>query len=372
MLVFNRSMVRVFGMMTLEQKIGQLVILGFNGLTEDDDGVREITNLISLGMAGGVIHFRRNIASESQVKQLNAALQDANPRDLPLLISIDQEGGPVVRTNHIEDVSVYPSAKVFAKLSVKKQQEAAERLAFRLKARGFNFNFAPCVDLDLGSPVISGYERSYSDDPETVKNCAKVVCKAHHDAKVIPCLKHYPGHGSARGDTHEDMIDVTQTYSRTEAKVFHDLVAENVSDVIMTAHLFHKEWDVAKPATMARGVLKNLRDHGFDGVIISDDMHMGAIIKKFRKSTKDENPSEYNGYDAVEAAVSALNAGCDMLIYSCNASAAKGVANYSESLGFVPRLIKGIAAEVKSGRVSEESLDAKLGRIDKIRKIVRA
>lgn len=354
-------------MLTLEQKIGQLLILGFVGTGEKDPGVKEITNLISLSMAGGVIHFRRNIASESQIIALNASFQAANPSHVPLLIACDQEGGSVVRTANIEDVSVYPCAKVFAGLGLAQQHHASKMLASRLHARGFNFNFAPCVDLDRGCPVISAHGRSFSSDPTRVVQCAKIVCQAHRDAGVIPCLKHYPGHGSAQGDTHEALVDVTKTHALAETQVFHRLVKDKAADAIMTAHLYHTDWHEDYPATMAQRVLSGLRAQGFTGVIISDDMHMGAIIQQFQMPHAADGDRDYRTYDYVRGALAAFKAGCDLLIYGCNASAAKGVSHFAENLDFIPRLIHEISAHVRAGNMSEKMIEDKYARVHALR-----
>ncbi|USO01346.1 MAG: glycoside hydrolase family 3 protein [Alphaproteobacteria bacterium] len=353
-------------MPTLAQKIGRLIIVGFDGLSPDDSGVRDVSHLITLGLVGGVIAFRHNIASRSQITALNTYFQALTSKNnTPLLIAIDQEGGHVIRTNAINGYDTIPSAKEFSYLPPEKQHESSQKLASELADLGFNFNFAPCLDLDLGCPVISGYERSYGKSVSDVIACAQNVCMAHRHAGVIPCLKHYPGHGSAQGDTHEGIVDVTNTYQVCEGDVFHQMVRAGFHDAIMTGHLYNNAWDPDMPATLSWRVLDNLRKEGFKGIIVSDDMHMGAIIRKFQK-TRMGDETDYRGYDSVSAAIAALRAGCDMLIFSCNPSAAKGIKNFSKDYAFVHQITTGVCVAIEKSSLLKSAIEEKYLRIQKI------
>lgn len=297
---------------SLDAQIGQMLMVGFRGTSLDKDA--PILTMLQEINLGGVIlfdydvpsqSFPRNILSFEQTQALIRHLQSTAPT--PLLVAIDAEGGRINRLKPKYGFLDIPSAQTLGKASLEQCRIHYKKLADQLSRLGINLNLAPVVDLDLNpeNPVIGSLERSFSARPETVIRCAAVFIDSHHSSGIITSLKHFPGHGSSRNDSHLGLTDVTSTFQDIELQPFQDLIRSQKADVIMTAHIMHRDLDPLYPATLSSAILKNLlREHmGFQGVIISDDMQMGAI-------------SRYFGFE--EALVQAVLAGCDILAIANN------------------------------------------------------
>lgn len=347
-------------MLSLEQKIGQLIIIGILGTEPQHEFVKQIEPQIRAGQIGGIIHFDRNVQSPSQLKSLNQYLQSLSPHKL--FIAVDQEGGRVQRLSSKNGFPDYPSAKVLGAQGAEKVRESSEDMAAQLQDVGFNLNFAPSVDLDLGCSVISGLERSYGKEVATVVACAESFMQGHQKYGVLCVIKHFPGHGSATGDTHEQMVDVTDAYQDVELKPFKDLIQKQAVKAIMTSHIFHRKWDASMPMTMSSEALQKLRHLGFQGVIISDDMHMGAIQKKFRKKGYEDNRLA-QGFDLKEAVVRAFQAGIDIFIFSNHHLAAQGIENFQADPQIVPKIIEAVKEAIGEGRLTEAQIDEKWKRM---------
>ena len=282
--------------MTLREKIGQLLMIGFRGATPADCGligrdIREhhiggvilfdvdMTSTIDSGKPGG-----RNIQSPDQVRTLVAHLQ--KQARVPLLTAIDQEGG---RVNRLKPQYGFPASISHEELGQLNQPAETFRhaaaTAQTLASVGLNLNLAPVVDLDAhpDNPIIKGKGRSFSSDPAAVATHAAEFVKAHRAHRVLTCPKHFPGHGSATGDTHLGFVDVTATWSEKELVPFQRLIAADLCDVIMSAHVFNAKLDPERPATLSRRVITGiLRERlGYRGVIVSDDMEMKAISSHY-------------------------------------------------------------------------------------------
>jgi beta-N-acetylhexosaminidase len=339
---------------SLREKIGQMLLLGFRGCRPADCAaiVRDLREhhvgsiiLFDQEMAGGTIdtaRARRNIESPAQVRELIAYLQAQAPR--PLLVSIDQEGG---RVNRLKPAYGFPASLSHEELGRLGQPAEtyrhAEATARTLADLGINLNLAPVVDLDANpdNPIIKGKGRSFSADPEAVARHAAEFIRAHRAHRVLSCTKHFPGHGSATGDTHLGLVDVTRTWHERELVPFRRLIAAGLADVIMTAHVFNSQLDPAVPATLSRAVLTDLLRGriGFQGVICSDDMEMKAIS------------SHYGLEVAVPAAV---EAGIDLLCFGNNMHYDPDIAAKAAGI---------LARAVESGRIPEARIDASYGRI---------
>ncbi|MDE2723008.1 MAG: glycoside hydrolase family 3, partial [Gemmatimonadota bacterium] len=244
----------------------------------------------------------RNITSPRQLRRLTSALQDI----ASYFIAVDAEGGYVNRLKEEYEFSVsVPSAQELGRQSPGKTKKVADALARELKDLGINWNFAPVVDvnIDSKSPAIGAIERSFSDVPRAVVAHANVFIKAHQEQQVIPTLKHFPGHGSAAGDTHLGVTDVTETYRRAkELLPYRKFIQKGYGDPILTAHIVNRKLDKSgRPATLSYDIMTRLLRYelGFDGVVISDDMQMGAIVEV---------------YGLTEAVVEAVKAGVDMIL----------------------------------------------------------
>ena len=271
----------------LARMIGQMFMVGFRGMRVDGDHPL-VADIVDRHLGGVVLfdydvpngEFVRNIESPAQVKALTTDLQDIAAT--PLLIAADQEGGVVVR---LRERYGFPPTVSHAALGalddVAETAAQAGAMAQVLAEAGINQNLAPVVDVNVNpdNPVIAAYERSFSADPAKVTAHAAAFIEAHHAHGVLCTLKHFPGHGSSRDDSHRGFVDVSATWSPVELEPYAALMDAGLADSVMTAHVFNRAWDETDPATLAPGAIQGLlRDElGYDGVVISDDMQMGAI-----------------------------------------------------------------------------------------------
>lgn len=299
--------------LSLEQQIGQMLLVGFRGLNADEASpfVRQLKAL----NLGGVVLFdvdvpsgspRRNIESPPQVRELTRALRAA--ATTPLLIAVDQEGGQVARLNPQHGFPATLSHQTIGErdcLSFTRTTAAA--MAQTLADVGINLNFAPIVDVNLNpaNPVIGRKGRCFSDDAQTVTRHSIEFIAGHHEHGVLCTLKHFPGHGSSRQDSHLGIVDVTSCWSPEELTPFRALIFRGIVDAVMSAHVFSAHWDALYPATLSSSVIDGMlrRDLGFKGVVITDDLQMGAISQEYGLET------------AVEKSVTAGN---DLLLFANN------------------------------------------------------
>ena len=213
-----------------------------------------------------------------------------------------------------------------------------------LHSLGINLNLAPVVDLDLrpDNPVIGRYERSFSPDPATVSRHASAWIEAHRRKGIVCCLKHFPGHGSSRDDSHLGFVDITGAWQDQELEPYRRLIGEGMADAVMIGHLFNSRLDPLYPATLSRATIDGLlrRDLGFQGAVITDDMQMKAIT---------------DHYGLAEACVMALTAGADILIIGNN-------------LLFDPEIVQKTVARiseaVRQGRLPEKRILEARQRVD--------
>lgn len=277
---------------SIEVKIGQMLMLGFQGAKIGEDAA--IIRALSEQHIGSVVLFdldmstrqtrTRNILSPEQVAQLTADLQSLAA--LPLLISIDQEGGLV---NRLKEKYGFPATHSHAALGKQNDTgytyEQAAAMASTLAAAGINLNLAPVVDVRINpnNPIIARVERSFSADPTAVAAQAAAFIDGHHAHGVKCTLKHFPGHGSSVGDTHRGFTDVTTTWVEGELIPYRELIATGKVDAIMTAHIFNGKLDPDLPATLSPAIVSGLlrQELGFDGVVISDDIQMRAITDRY-------------------------------------------------------------------------------------------
>jgi beta-N-acetylhexosaminidase len=300
----------------LDLKIGQMILAGFRGYKSKDKNPL-VADLEDRHLGGVVLFdydmatqkYKRNIKSPEQLEALDAELQDATSVP-PLLISVDQEGG---RINRLKPAYGFPpscSQQYLGTLNdLDFTHQCAETTACTLKSAGINLNLAPVVDLNVNpdNPIIGQYERSFSADPDIVTAHALEVIQAHHEFGVLTTLKHFPGHGSSTGDSHLGFVDVTDTWAPVELEPFANLIAAGRADVVMTAHIFNAHLDPDYPATLSYSTITGLlrEQLGWDGVIVTDDMGMGAI-------------TQYYGFEtAIELTI---KAGADILAYANNSS----------------------------------------------------
>ncbi len=333
--------------------IAQMVMVGFRGLVLDERNpiVRDIRER----KIGGVLLFERdqqldspvrNVQSAQQLKSLNNSLRQLTAT--PLLIGIDQEGGKVNRLKEKYGFPPFPSAQSLgAQNNLAQTRAVAELTARTLADVNINLNLAPAVDVNVNpeNPIIGKVERSFSSDPASVTAHARAWIAAHRAQSVLTTLKHFPGHGSSRDDSHLGFVDVTETWSHKELEPFAQIIAAREADVVMTAHIFNAKLDPQVPATLSNktiaGILRG--QLGYDGVVMSDDMQMRAITK-------------YYGFE--HAIESAINAGVDILAFANN-------------LDFDPnaaaRAISTVQSLVQQKRISGERIEQSYQRIMRLK-----
>ena len=289
---------------------GQALIFGFRGTNANDAQVQELCASLAAGRAGGVLFLGHNMRNAAQVSELTALFEGCAQRGgHNAIIAIDQEGGRVDRLGRLPEFARVPS---FADLAqVGNDEELADiwfEMASDLVELGFNVNFAPVVDLAINprNPVIARYERSLSDDPNVVRNLSALFIETHQLAGMRTVLKHFPGHGSSTTDTHRDVTDITATWSAIELEPYS--LADTTQTAVMTGHLIHADLDsTLTPASLSASMQQAfLREKfGFNGVIVSDDLRMGAL--------RDIGSIE-------RLSVMAAQAGTDLLIYSAHST----------------------------------------------------
>ena len=178
-----------------------------------------------------------------------------------------------------------------------------------LASLGINLNFAPVLDLAVNpdNPIIAALERSYGAEPDRVERHARWTIQEFHRAGVLSAVKHFPGHGASKEDSHLGLPDVTHLWSETELEPFSALLSEQLPDLVMMAHLYSAQWDETYPATLSDAVITGMlrQQLGFEGVVVSDDMKMGAIAQN------------YSLEESIELAV---KAGVDILLFGNNSS----------------------------------------------------
>lgn len=298
---------------SLEQMAGQMIIVGFHGNAVTDKSVVALRQQIADGTLGGVMYLKTNVASLAAVKAMNAAFLSANPK-LPPFLALDQEGGYVERlTKAVGFTEVPTAAYVAANYTAAEAGALYAKMAAGIAALGFTLNFGPVVDLNINpdNPIIGKYGRSFSKNPKIVTTYAKAFIEAHHKAGLLTTLKHFPGHGSSSTDSHLGFVDITKTWSPIELDPYKALIADHLADSIMVGHLYDAKIEGAGgqelPASLSpKWITGILRDKlGFKGVVISDDLEMGAIRKRF--SVRD-------------TVIRAVNAGVDVLLFSNTAA----------------------------------------------------
>lgn len=290
---------------TLEQMAGQMIVVGFGGTDVSDASVRKLTAEIASSGIGGVMYLKVNVKSRAAVVAMNEAFLAASPGGLKPFITLDQEGGAVERLTADVGFEEIPSADAIAARYTPAEAEATyATMAKGIAAWGFNVNFAPVVDLNSNpdNQVIAKFGRAFSARPDVVASYAEAVVAAHHKAGVVTAIKHFPGHGSSTADSHEGYVDITTSWKADELKPYSRMFKDGYADFVMVGHLIDRNRS-EQPASLSPewldGVLRG--ELGFNGVVISDDLEMGAIRKH---------------YDLKETVTRAVRAGVDVLLFS--------------------------------------------------------
>ena len=339
---------------TLERLIGQLIIAGFRGSNASPDS--PIANFIKDYNLAGVILYdedvkiggigSRNIQSPDQLKDLSNQLQSFSKDGL--LISIDQEGGG---TNRLKSNYGFPETPSWNHIGLLDNDlmtlQFSQTIASTLNNCGINVNFAPVLDLHYGEETVIGKaERANSHLPEAVIHYSRIFIQSLKENNVISCGKHFPGQGSAVGDTHEGYTDISESWTVKDLLPFDKLIQSRDLDMIMVSHVFDSRLDPNYPASLSKefitGMLRN--DLGFSGIVICDDPSMNAIS---------------DHYDLGESFELMLNAGIDLFCLGNNL-------NYDPD--FIPKSVSSMCQLVKSGKITEDRIRQSIDRIESLKK----
>ena len=325
--------------MSLDDKIGQLVIVGLDGFTMDNN----INNLIKDHKVGGIILFKTNVDNSKQLVNLTNSLKTSNFQNkTPLFISVDEEGGRVSRMPN--EINNFPTNKSIGKSNNSNlSYNIGKTIAEELNDFGFNMNFAPVLDINsnVNNPVIG--DRSFGSNPGIVSKLGIKTMNGMRDNNIIPVVKHFPGHGDTSVDSHIGLPIVSKdltTLNNFELIPFKEAIKNN-ADAIMVSHILLNKIDANNPASMSKTVITNIlrKSLNFTGVVITDDMTMGAIIK-------------YN--DIGKAAVKSFNAGSDIILV-CH--------EYSNEI----KVLNSLKKAVKDKTISESRLNESVYRILKLK-----
>ena len=313
-------------------KVGQLLMIGIHGKTLNDDA----KFMLNEYRVGGIILFDRNMESKDQVKSLITDINKTGKSAglTPLFIGIDQEGGAVAR---MEDQLIkVPPAEELGKEPIEQAVSLAKQSGTELKDLGFNINFAPIADLGLT------YGRSFSTNPDDVVRYASAVGKAYDEAGLWYSYKHFPGIGKTDVDLHADtsVVPVSkETLLNEDTKVFVDLIKQSKPNTyaIMVSHAMYPQIDADHPSSLSKAIITDWlrKDMGYNGVVVTDDMDMGALAKH---------------YTFGDMAVQSILAGSDILL----------VCHEYEHM---QEAYNGLMKAVKDGRISKERLDESVKRI---------
>lgn len=321
---------KILSKMSIEEKVGQLFIFGFNGTTLSKD----TQDLIEYQHIGGVILMGKNISNPSQLTSLNTDLQSVSK--IPLLISIDQEGGSVSRIRWENILTTSPKSMG----GEKNIYDISVQRSLLLKEYGINVNFSPVVEYITNNNSFL-YPRVFTGTKEEVARKSYYAMKGYSDSGIIPVAKHYPGHNDSSVDSHYNLprVNISPYQWDEYVSVFKYLIEKDVVDVIMVGHLLFPNID-SKPSTISEVLLngKLREDMGYEGVVITDDMQMGAIEKQ--------------GTVCI-LALQSLKAGNDMLLYTF----------YSPKPNLQTEVYNCILDAVKSNQLEDGFVERKVLRI---------
>ncbi len=325
------------GQLTLEEKIGQMlmpVISGTSADASDNASSPAPGDLVAGAHVGGVIYLGTNISGPEQLTALSSGLQDRAVADsgVGLLVAVDQEGGRVVRVR--EGVMVLPSARSLAG-DTDVARSGAEQSATDLQLQGINMVLAPVADVTDSTTNVIG-NRSYSGDPATVSAMVSAVIQGYQGAGVAAAVKHWPGHGSTEVDSHRSLPTLDMSVEQWEATDRPPFVAaiDAGVDVVMVGHLAFPALDpTGDPATISAPLVQQqLREAlGFDGVVMTDALDMGAV----------------DALGSGQLSVRAVAAGVDLLLAPLDVAEAASA----------------LLTAVQDGTLTEERIDASVLRL---------
>ena len=321
--------------MSMEEKIGQMVIVGLDGETADEHA----RTMLSEYRVGGFILFKRNIRDAAQTIGLINELKELNGAgSVPLFFGVDQEGGKVDRMP--DEFEKFPTNAEIGKIGDQAfSRQIGRLLAKEIKSLGFNLNFAPVLDVNSNpqNPVIG--DRSFGATAEIVSSLGVETMKGIQEENVVSVVKHFPGHGDTSVDSHIGLPVVNndlQRLRKLELVPFAEAIRQH-ADAVMVAHILLPKIDARYPSSLSKTVITDLlrNEMKFDGVVMTDDLTMGAITEQ---------------YDIGAAAVKAIQAGSDIVLV-CHDFDKETAA------------IEALRAAAQRGELSRERIDESVTRI---------
>ncbi|MBS4021617.1 MAG: beta-N-acetylhexosaminidase [Dethiobacter sp.] len=326
--------------LTLAEKIGQMVIIGFNDTFID----ASLEKLVTENHVGGIIFFGRNIKDSAQLEALTKSIKELNSMNrLPLFIAVDEEGGTVTRLP--TENTRFPSSRELGKKNDSELSFAnGQAIGSKLASFDFNMNFAPVLDIHSNPQNTVIGSRSFGADPGLVARLGVAVMAGLQNKGIISVIKHFPGHGDTSTDSHYVLPVLNHDRERLdsfELIPFREAIKAG-ADAVMTAHIRYSKIDESgRPATLAPAILTGLlrEELGFNGVIITDDLEMGAITRH---------------YDIKEAALEAVKAGADILLIS-------------HTYKLQQDALDALHEAVEAGDLSEQRIDESVERIIRLK-----
>ena len=343
----------------LMSKIDQMIMIGFRGM----DGVGDIESVLQKTNLGGVILFDydsptkryvRNIQSPKQLKTLITTLQ--SKAKTQLFVAIDEEGGKVSRLkSRYGFADGLPSQSKMATMDIDSISQLVTKRGSEIADLGINVDFAPVVDVapdtktSDSASLIARQMRIYSNDVDTVVRYAAQTVQKLQDKNILPVAKHFPGQGSARGDSHRGITDVSAVYKNYELLPYTKLLSMKLLPAVMVSHVINKNIDAQYPASLSKKHIEKLRvDASYDGLIFSDDYDMGAVRGQ---------------YDLSSIVTHSINAGVDVLVFSNN------ISGYDRDMVYKVR--NAIYDAVISGNIQKSRIDESTNRIMKVKKLYK-
>ena len=333
---------------SLENKIGQMIMMGLPGSSVDTTGSFYMD--VKAGKIGGILIYEKHLTPSNTFDNLrNVITAYQGVSSTPLFVSIDQEGGLVNRLKTKYGFPPMPSAFYLGKLdNLDTTKFYADNIGYTLSRLGINLNYAPVLDIYVPTnPVLGSRERCFSEDPNIIVKHAQQTILSHNYFKVNTVVKHFPGHGSSTADSHLGVTDVSKTWKSEELIPYRRLIRRGLVEAVMTAHIVNAQLDKdSTPATLSSKIINGLlrKDLKFKGVVFSDDMQMKAIS------------AEYGLEESIQMAI---NAGVDVLMFSnniggVNATTATDVVNIILDL-------------LRQGKITEKQINASYERIIKMK-----
>lgn len=321
--------------MSLEEKIGQMIFAGVDGTTFDSHALI----LIHDYKVGGIIFNKKNFSSAEQtIQYLNKIRNENTSNKIPLFLGVDQEGGIVAKLPG--NLTPIPTNLEIGKVNnTDFSNSIGQLLGKEVKAYGFNMNFAPVLDINSNpnNPVIGN--RSFGNSADLVSRLGIATMKGIQSENIIAVVKHFPGHGDTSTDSHLELPRVNKSLEelqQLELLPFQQAITEG-ADVVMIAHILLPNIDSTNPSSMSKVVISDILRNQlqYDGVVITDDMTMEAIIDNF---------------DIGDASVQSVKAGSDIVMV------AHGFENAAD-------IFESLKTAVENGELSEERIDESIIRI---------